>query len=52
VKENYTVFDSTPTTYILTAGFDDKEQFEFLKRFKEIKHRNFLKEKLPAKHCE
>lgn len=49
---NYTIFDSTPTSFLLTAGVDDNEYANFVARYRDIVKQSFTKECIPAKHCE
>jgi hypothetical protein len=49
---NYTIFDSTPTSFLLTAGVDDSEYTNFVTRYRDIVKQSFSKECIPAKHCE
>jgi len=49
---NYTVFDSTPTSFLLTAGVEDSEYANFVARYREIVKQSFTKESIPQKHCE
>ena len=51
VSSNYTIYESTPTTYILTAGVDNSEYISFMTRYKEISRGFFSKERVPMKHC-
>lgn len=49
---NYTVFETTPTSFILIAGVEDTESINFAARFKDISRQLFQKESIPAKHCQ
>jgi hypothetical protein len=49
---NYGVFDSTPTTYLLPANLDDSEFHEFNVRYYELATGYSLKENIPTKHCQ
>ncbi len=56
VLKQYTVYDSTPTTFVLTAGCQDSELSGFLQRFRELETHQTLAasfdgERVPAKHC-
>ena len=48
---NYTIFDTTPTTFLVLSNCNDPEYFAFVKRFKEIDKDSFKREQLPSKHC-
>ena len=52
MKSEYSVFITTPSTFLLSANLDDHELQEFTQRFKELAKGFSLKEKLPQKHCE
>lgn len=51
-KVDYNVFDSTPTSFIITAGLEDHEYSQFIARFKDFEKQDFSKESIPRKHCE
>ncbi len=51
VEQKYTVFDSTPTSFIIEAGVEDEEYYNLMQRYKEISQGIFYKERLPEKHC-
>jgi hypothetical protein len=48
---NYQIFDTTPTTYLVTLGLADSGLNPFINRFKEISKCNTRKERTPMKHC-
>lgn len=48
----YSVFDSTPTTFVVARNYDDMGIRDFLHRFREISKGNFRTERVPPKHCE
>lgn len=48
---NYTIFDTTPTTYLVNLGLSDTGLNPFINRFKEIAKSNTRKERTPMKHC-
>ena len=51
--ENYQVFDTTPTTFLLSSCMDTYEYHAFCNRFHELE-KNALdsyKERMPVKHC-
>lgn len=50
-KHNYTVFDTTPTTYLVTIGLPDNGLNPFINRFRDIAKCNTRKERTPMKHC-
>lgn len=47
----YGIWDTTPTSFILTAGNEDTEFSTFVNRVKDLARKSFHKESLPAKHC-
>ena len=49
---NYTVHESTPTTFVVLPECNDAEYQAFVQRFQELEKKVYRKEKLPAKHCE
>jgi len=49
---NYQAFDSTPTSFLITAGVEDTEYSNFVARYREIVRQSFHKESIPQKHCE
>jgi hypothetical protein len=51
VAARYNIFESTPTTFIITAGYENQEMLNFQTRFKEIAQKKFSKEHTPEKHC-
>ena len=52
ISKEYSVFMTTPSTFLLSAALDDQEFQEFSQRFRELQKGFCLKEKLPQKHCE
>ena len=52
VRASYTVFDTTPTTYIISRIPEDDEMHLLLARYKEIQRGAARKERVPVKHCE
>lgn len=50
-QSNYQVFDTTPTTYLVTLGLAESGINPFINRFKEIAKCNTRKERTPQKHC-
>ena len=52
IASNYTVFDSTPTTFLISYSKDETLMNSFINRFKEISKGYSRKERLPMKHCE
>jgi hypothetical protein len=52
VRASYTVFDTTPTTFICSKVSDDDEMHLLLSRYKEIARGAAKKERVPVKHCE
>ncbi|KRX02354.1 hypothetical protein PPERSA_09971 [Pseudocohnilembus persalinus] len=51
-QAQYSCFDSTATTYIITAGQDNIEMASFIQRFNQIQRKCFNKEAVPLKHCQ
>ncbi|EAR92967.2 tubulin-tyrosine ligase family protein (macronuclear) [Tetrahymena thermophila SB210] len=51
IQAKYTVFDTCATSFVLTAGINDVEFTSFMSRYNEIAKGNFIKEKVPKKHC-
>ena len=52
VMAGYQVYDTIPTSFIITALVEDLEYRQFHIRFSEIQNGYCNKEKLPIKHCE
>mmetsp|Transcript_13307 Transcript_13307/g.25002 ORF Transcript_13307/g.25002 Transcript_13307/m.25002 type:complete len:961 (+) Transcript_13307:506-3388(+) len=48
---NYHLFDTIPTSFIITIQVEDTEYQNFLTRFSEIQVGKSSLERLPAKHC-
>jgi hypothetical protein len=50
----YELYDTTPTTFVVSSNLDTYEYNLFVKRFKDIQanNGNVLRENVPAKHCE
>ena len=51
MRASYTVFDTTPTTFIISTASDDNEINLLTSRFKEISRGGSHKERVPVKHC-
>jgi len=51
-QAHYDVFDSTPTSFLITPGVEDREYTNFVARYRDIVKQKFNKEAVPAKHCE
>lgn len=51
VKFQYSLFHSTPTSFILTAGYENEEFHKFSHHFLNIQNQQFSLEKVPMKHC-
>ena len=52
VDAGYTVFDSTPTSFVVNSKLETHDSHQFVKRFTDLtKPKHPLKEKMPAKHC-
>eukprot|EP00347_Sterkiella_histriomuscorum_P017175 403350383 len=47
----YSIFDSTPTTFLLASGVEDAEHTEMIQRYKDIQRGYAPKERIPIKHC-
>lgn len=52
IMAGYQVYDTIPTSFIITAQVEDLEYRQLQIRFNELQNLNFSKEKLPSKHCE
>lgn len=54
IENGYQVFDTTPTTFVVSSNLDTYEYHQFVKRFQDLKKRcgDTYKEKVPAKHCQ
>lgn len=50
---NYSIFDSTPTTFLVTTSRadDNNSMTNFISRFNEIEKSVARKERMPVKHC-
>ena len=51
IAAGYTVFDSTPTTFLISRGNDDQQINKFMHRFMEIQRGGSRNERVPNKHC-
>ena len=51
VNAKYTVFDTTPTTFVIARNVDDHEINRFMHRFREISRGGSKHERVPVKHC-
>lgn len=51
-QAGYNVFDTTPTTFIISKVSDDDEINLLMTRYKEISRGGSNKERVPVKHCE
>ena len=50
IENGYTVFDTTPTSFVVSSKLETYEYHQFLKRFGELKKgQHPLKEKMPNK---
>jgi len=45
------VFDSIPTSFLITAGVEDHEHSMFVSRYKDLERQIPDREKTPLKHC-
>jgi hypothetical protein len=51
-QAGYSIFDSTPTTFLLSSGSsDDSDWNDFQSRYKDIQRGYAPKERIPIKHC-
>ena len=50
-ESEYHVFDTTPTSYVVTAGILTKEFNSLVKRYANIQKNAAHKERMPQKHC-
>lgn len=51
-KCGYTIFDSTPTTFIMSQSADERDNYLFLQRYREISTGGSVMERVPYKHCQ
>jgi hypothetical protein len=57
VESGYTVFDSTPTSFVVSSKLETQDFHQFVKRFQDLirvegdNHHHPMKEKMPEKHC-
>jgi hypothetical protein len=49
-QAGYSVFDSTPTSFVLTAGIEDKDFHELVRRCQDIEKGHLFRERMPGKH--
>jgi hypothetical protein len=49
---HYTLYDTTPTTFIVLPDCQDAEYIAFVQRFHDLEKRMYTREKVPAKHCQ
>jgi hypothetical protein len=52
VQANYSVFDSTPTSFVVARATDDSEISPMMHRFNQLAKGGTNKERMPWKHCE
>jgi hypothetical protein len=50
-KAGYTVFDTTPTTFVIARNIEDNAINIFMHRFRELTRGGSNKERVPYKHC-
>lgn len=50
-KAGYTVFDTTPTTFVIAKNIEDHAINMFMHRFRELTRGGSHKERVPVKHC-
>ena len=48
----YSVFDTTPTTFVIARCSDDHEMSALMHRYREISRGGSKNERVPLKHCE
>ena len=48
---HYSVYDTTPTTFIIQSSCTDHEFQAFLQKFQELASHVYMKERIPPKHC-
>ena len=51
-KAGYSVFDTTPTTFVIARCNDDHEMSSLMHRYKELSRGGSRHERIPYKHCE
>jgi hypothetical protein len=53
VEGNYQVFETTPTTFVVSSNLETYEYFQFIKRYQDLKRGDgqTIKERVPQKHC-
>ena len=53
IENGYTVFDTTPTSFVVSSKLETYETHQFNKRFDDLAKENFhpLKEKMPEEQC-
>ena len=47
----YNIFDSTPTTFVIARASEEREIYQFMKRYKQIGSGGSKNERVPHKHC-
>lgn len=47
----YTLFDSTPTTFVIARASEEREIYQFMQRFKSLGCGGSKHERVPYKHC-
>ena len=50
ITAGYNVFDSTSTSFVITAGVDDLPNLQFNTRYRELSKGQSIRERLPLKH--
>ncbi len=48
---HYSVYDTTPTTFVVQSNCSDSEYSSFVLRFQELASHIYMRERIPAKHC-
>ena len=51
VSAGYGAFDSTPTSYVVSANLDDADYYDFKKRYADLAKGFCMDERVPNKHC-
>lgn len=54
IEDNYTIFDSTPTSFVVNSKFETDQWGQFSRRFTDLRAKSMhpIKEKMPQKHCD
>ncbi len=52
LEQKYSIFDSMATSFLIEVDADSEEYYAFVQRYKELSQGLYMKERMPAKHCE